>query len=293
MRDSSHAKISAASPGYQSTTCFANSPPTERRLHSWLTALRVPLACLHAASQTSLPPYSTHTHTHTRARGSFSRRHTPLWSAFTAITFSDFILVSIAVHWSFDSGAHVASSIPDPQIPVRLNPFHVAWPPLLQQSAPRRLRTPDVYLLLSWTQRKRPLSPAGAEDRSLIQESKVTRSYLTRRASLRTLDYLPNTFRPGCYQNCLSFGEIQFTSLRWNSGDVYLVIWTRCFMSRQLQSYAVNIVYNSESACSHNAIVETYIKRVCVSSCVSLHVSADNSERLKGEKETRGHVLTQ
>lgn len=57
--ESSGAEISAASPGYQRETSFVNSSPTVSRLHSWLTALCVPLPCLHAASKALVfPPAS-------------------------------------------------------------------------------------------------------------------------------------------------------------------------------------------------------------------------------------------
>ena len=52
--ESCGAEISAASPGYQRETSFVNSSPTVSRLHSWLTALCVPLPCLHTASKALL-----------------------------------------------------------------------------------------------------------------------------------------------------------------------------------------------------------------------------------------------
>lgn len=56
---SSRAEISAASPGYQRETSFVNSSPTVSRLHSWLTALRVPLPCLRTASKALVAPRLT------------------------------------------------------------------------------------------------------------------------------------------------------------------------------------------------------------------------------------------
>lgn len=205
--DCSHAQISAASPAYQS------------QIH---LLLRAAAQLVNAAAwATGLFTCGLHTHTHT------------LWSASHSHYILWFYRVRTLILW-FQCTRGFLQPWSSDALPVRLNPFHAAWPPLSQQSASRRLGTPDLYLLLSWTQRKRRLSPSATEDHSLIQESKVTHSYHTCSAFLHWIT-------PPCgYQNR------QYT---WSSGD----IWTCCFMWRELQTDLENDKCNSESACSQSS----------------------------------------
>lgn len=51
-------------------TSLANASPTERRLHSWLMALRAPWPCLHGGPSTS-PPLQPRAHAHSLSPFSF------------------------------------------------------------------------------------------------------------------------------------------------------------------------------------------------------------------------------
>lgn len=198
--ESSRAEISAASPGYQRETSFVNSSPTVSRLHSWLTALCVPLPCLHTASKalilsphilsiallSSSAPVRAHggtrelipcAHTcanrHLNTSKSLIHVHSgPLQHTASRPLLWFLSFYTITLHWSFYT-YYTRSSPPnptDPLIPRWVNCSSCPWPQPFVAITPDFLRGPDLiwpyqsHYTAPFCSHQRELSPFRSRD---------------------------------------------------------------------------------------------------------------------------------